>query len=194
MSNINHTKEQNKKRNLIIIDDDTVFLKRLALSMEKRNFSVNIAENLEQLRTILLERTALNFAIVDLKLAQENGLEAVQIIRDKFPNCRIIVLTAFGNIASAVSAIKAGAIDYLAKPINAQTIEDTLLSNNKTPLPEPPEKPMSVDRVKWEHIWRVYEQCGHNVSETARRLSMHRRTLQRILAKHAPSQIDNDEN
>ncbi len=172
--------------NLLIIDDDAVFLKRLALSMEKRGFSVSMAENIAQLKNVLDQEITFNYAVVDLKLAQENGLQAVQIIGEKQPQCRIVVLTAFGNIASAVSAIKAGAVDYLSKPISAEGIENALLAKGDMPLPPPPENPMPADRVKWEHIWRVYEQCGHNVSETARRLGMHRRTLQRILSKHAP--------
>lgn len=174
------------QRNLLIIDDDAVFLKRLALSMEKRGFTVRAAEDIAQLKAILSEKMAFNYAVVDLKLAQENGLQAVQLIGENRPQCRIVVLTAFGNIASAVSAIKAGAVDYLSKPISAEGIENALLAKGDMPLPPPPENPMPADRVKWEHIWRVYEQCGHNVSETARRLNMHRRTLQRILSKHAP--------
>ena len=100
-------------------------------------------------------------------------------------DCRVVILTGYGNIATAVAAVKAGALDYLPKPADANDIEKALLAPPGE-RPPPPENPMSADRVRWEHIQRVYELCGHNVSETARRLGMHRRTLQRILAKRAP--------
>lgn len=177
---------ENEKGRLLIIDDDRVFLKRLALNMERRGFKVITAENIEQARQHLQNQT-FNYALVDLKLGGENGLESVNLINKKCPDCHIIVFTAFGNIASAVSAIKIGADDYLAKPASTEAIEKALLGDKDSAhLPLPPEKPMPADRVKWEHILRVYEQSGHNVSETARLLGMHRRTLQRFLAKHAP--------
>ncbi|MGB2436793.1 MAG: response regulator, partial [Candidatus Puniceispirillales bacterium] len=124
-------------------------------------------------------------AILDLKLEQGSGLDIVQILKDHQPDCRVVMLTGFGNIATAVSAVKAGAIDYLPKPADPDAIVAALLQKGES-MPPPPEDPMSADRVRWEHIQRVYEQCGRNVSETARRLKLHRRTLQRILAKHAP--------
>ena len=98
---------------------------------------------------------------------------------------RVVILTGYGAIATAVAAVKIGAVDYLSKPTDADDVVNALLSRGET-LPPPPENPMSADRVRWEHIQRVYEQCDRNISETARRLSMHRRTLQRILAKRSP--------
>jgi len=125
------------------------------------------------------------YAVVDLRLEDGNGLEVVEALCEARPDVRVVMLTGYGNIASAVAAVKSGAVDYLAKPADADQIEVALLETDKV-LPPPPEDPMSADRVRWEHIQRVFEQCDRNVSETARRLKMHRRTLQRILNKHAP--------
>lgn len=174
------------KGHLLIIDDDEVLCTRLAKAMEKRGYEVRTAFSVaEGIR--LAQEFEPEFAVVDLRLADGNGLEVVDALRKIVEDCRIIMMTAYGNIATAVAAVKAGAIDYLAKPADADMIERALLqTEGDSPLPEPPSEPMPADRVKWEHILRVYEMCGRNVSETARRLRMHRRTLQRILAKHAP--------
>lgn len=126
-----------------------------------------------------------HFAVCDLRLGDGNGLDVVAELHATKPDARVIMLTGYGNIATAVAAVKAGAIDYLSKPADADDVERALLAMNGE-LPPPPEKPMSADRVRWEHIQRVYELCDRNVSETARRLNMHRRTLQRILAKRSP--------
>jgi two-component system response regulator RegA len=125
------------------------------------------------------------YAVIDLRLEDGSGIDLVARIRELHPSVRIVVLTGYGNIATAVTAVKLGAVDYLAKPADADEIYAALttMPGEKTP---PPENPMSADRVRWEHIQRVFEQCNRNVSETARRLNMHRRTLQRILAKRAP--------
>ncbi len=175
------------KGHLIIIDDDEVLCTRLARAMEKRGYVVrtafSVAEGIKAAKEFEPE-----FAVVDLRLADGNGLEVVDQLREIVEDCRIIMMTAYGNIATAVAAVKAGAIDYLAKPADADMIEKALLQTGDESYPEPPSDPMSADRVKWEHILRVYEMCGRNVSETARRLRMHRRTLQRILAKHAPKE------
>ncbi len=171
-------------RSLMIVDDDRAFLQRLARAMELRGFEVRsahtVAEGVEMVR-----QKAPAFAIVDMRLEDGNGLDFIAELTRIRPNARIIVLTGYGNIATAVSAVKLGAVDYLAKPADADDVTDALLAppNSKAP---PPENPMSADRVRWEHIQRVYELCNRNVSETARRLNMHRRTLQRILAKRAP--------
>jgi len=110
------------------------------------------------------------------------------VIKEQNPECRTVMLTSYGNIATAVSSVKLGADDYLTKPANIDDIEKSLMSATATSLPPPPENPMSADRIRWEHIQRVFTQCNRNVSETARRLKMHRRTLQRILNKHAPKE------
>jgi len=171
-------------KTLLIIDDDMPLRERLAKAMEKRGFTVLTAESLAQARTIL-KATSPNYAVIDLKLGDGFGLDIVDEIKVANDNARVIILTGYGNIATAVTAIKHGAVDYLPKPSDAESIERALL-NTSTELPPPPESPMSPDRVRWEHIQRVFTECENNVSETARRLKMHRRTLQRILAKHAP--------
>ena len=168
---------------LLLVDDDEIFLNRLARAMEKRGFLVSRAASVAEAR-VLLEGGAPAFAVVDLRLEDGNGLDVVDALREARADARIVVLTGYGAIATAVAAVKAGAVDYMQKPADADDVVKALLSVGEAP--EPPENPMSADRVRWEHIQRVYELCDHNVSETARRLGMHRRTLQRILAKRAP--------
>ncbi len=171
-------------RTLLLVDDDEVFVKRLAKAMEKRGFLPEMASSVAAGRAIATARPPA-YAVVDLRLEDGNGLDVVEALRERRPDCRIVVLTGYGAIATAVAAVKIGATDYLSKPADANEVTRALLSNADV-LPEPPENPMSADRVRWEHIQRVYEMCERNVSETARRLSMHRRTLQRILAKRSP--------
>ena len=168
---------------LLLVDDDKAFLTRLERAMEKRGFSVRIADNVNDgLSAVDDDPPA--FAVVDLRLDGGNGLEVVSALHKKRPDARAVVLTGYGNIATAVTAVKLGAVDYLSKPADADDVVKALLAmGGEAP---PPENPMSADRVRWEHIQRVYELCDRNVSETARRLNMHRRTLQRILAKRAP--------
>jgi two-component system response regulator RegA len=152
--------------------------------MEQRGYAVEIAETVSDgLRKV--ETAPPAFAVVDMRLEDGNGLQIIEALRRRKPDSRMIVLTGYGNIATAVTAVKLGAIDYLAKPADADEIH-AALTRGEGERPLPPENPMSADRVRWEHIQRVYELCDRNVSETARRLSMHRRTLQRILAKRAP--------
>ncbi len=171
-------------RSLLIVDDDEVFCERLARAMEKRGYTVRTAGSVAEGCTTA-EAHPPSFAVLDLRLGDGSGLDIVTAIREKRPDARIVMLTGYGNIATAVAAVKAGALDYLAKPADADEIEAALKSSGSN-LPPPPENPMSADRVRWEHILRVFEQCDRNVSETARRLNMHRRTLQRILSKRAP--------
>ena len=171
-------------RSLLLVDDDAPFVSRLARAMEKRGFIPETAESVAAGRAIAQTRPPA-YAVVDLRLEDGNGLDVVEALRDHRPDCRIVVLTGYGAIATAVAAVKFGAIDYLSKPADANDITNALLIRGES-LPPPPENPMSADRVRWEHIQRVYELCERNVSETARRLSMHRRTLQRILAKRSP--------
>jgi len=169
---------------LLLVDDDKVWLQRLATAMDRRGFEVTMAgsirEAVEQARN-----TQPDYAVIDLRLEDGSGLDVVSALREVRPDGRIIMLTGYGNIATAVAAVKLGAVDYLSKPADADAIEAALLARDGE-NPAPPERPMSADRVRWEHIQRVYELCDRNVSETARRLNMHRRTLQRILAKHSP--------
>jgi len=171
-------------RTLLLVDDDKAFLTRLERAMEKRGFEVRSAE------TVAAGLSAVDsappaFAVVDLRLEDGNGLDVVEALHKRRPDARAVVLTGYGNIATAVTAVKLGAVDYLSKPADADDVINALLATGEQ-APAPPENPMSADRVRWEHIQRVYELCDRNVSETARRLNMHRRTLQRILAKRAP--------
>ena len=169
---------------LLIVDDDQPFLNRLAKAMRRRGFDVTTAATTTEALAAAAQTRPL-FAVVDLRLEDGYGLDIVPELRALRADMRIIVLTGYGNIASAVSAIKIGAVDYLAKRPNADDIADALMAIGRRKAP-PPTDPMSVERVRWEHIQRVFELCDRNVSETARRLNIHRRTLQRILAKHAP--------
>lgn len=169
---------------LIIIDDDQPMREQLGRVMERRGYQVTLAGSIGEAQAIIADK-AFNFAIVDMKLGDGYGLELVDELKISNSNIRIVMLTGYGNIATAVAAIKHGAVDYLTKPADADMI-DNALKQHKGNQPTPPESPMSPDRVKWEHIQRIFSECSNNVSETARRLKMHRRTLQRILAKHAP--------
>jgi two-component system, response regulator RegA len=171
-------------RTLLILDDDEPFLRRLARAMEKRGFAVTAAQSLAEGRDIVISQPPA-YAVVDLRLEDGNGLDIVESLRERREDARIVVLTGYGAIATVVAAVKIGATDYLSKPADANDVTAALLSR-AADKPEPPENPMSADRVRWEHIHRVYELCDRNVSETARRLNMHRRTLQRILAKRSP--------
>ena len=171
-------------KSLLIVDDDNPFRDRLARAMEKKGFKVTQATSVKE-GIIQAKNSPPAFAVVDLRLNDGNGLMVVKEIQNLKKNSKIVMLTGYGNIPTAVAAIKAGAIDYIPKPVDADVVESALLA-----LPQskaiPPENPMSADRVKWEHIHRVFELCNRNVSETARRLKMHRRTLQRILSKRSP--------
>ena len=171
-------------KTLLIVDDEKNLREQLAKAMERRGFAVTTAESVAE-GFALAQPNPPAYAVVDLRLGDGSGVDLVQRLRELRPQMRVIMLTGYGNIATAVAAVKAGAIDYLPKPVDADAVAAALL-DHCGPLPNPPERPMSADRVRWEHIQRVFEQCDRNVSETARRLKMHRRTLQRILAKHAP--------
>jgi len=171
-------------RSLLLLDDDEPFLRRLSRAMEKRGFEPVCAETIAQGKGVVANKPPA-YAVVDLRLEDGNGLDVVEALREKRPDSRIVVLTGYGAIATAVTAVKIGATDYLSKPADANDVTNALLSRSED-KPPPPENPMSADRVRWEHIQRVFELCDRNVSETARRLNMHRRTLQRILAKRSP--------
>jgi two-component system, response regulator RegA len=173
-----------EEKSLLLVDDDVPFLGRLARAMEGRGFTVSQAGSVaEGIR--LAQSIKPRFAVVDLRLDDGSGLKVVAALHEVREEARVIVLTGYGNIATAVEAVKLGAVDYLSKPADADDVEAALMAEPGEKA-IPPENPMSADRVRWEHIQRVYELCNRNVSETARRLNMHRRTLQRILAKRAP--------
>jgi two-component system response regulator RegA len=177
--------ERHDDRSLLIVDDDKPFLTRLARAMEARGFTVTTAESVAEGRAAI-ERFAPAFAVIDLRLSDGNGLDVISDLKARRPDARGVILTGYGNIVTAVTAVKRGAFDYLAKPADADEIFSALMATGGDAPAHVPENPMSADRVRWEHIQRIYELCGRNVSETARRLNMHRRTLQRILAKRAP--------
>ena len=171
-------------RTLLLVDDDELFLRRLAVAMEKRGFQVTAVDSVAGgIAAVAASPPA--YGVVDIRLGDGNGLDVVEALRNTRPGARIVVLTGYGAIATAVAAVKIGAWDYLSKPADANDLANILLTTGES-RPEPAENPMTADRVRWEHIQRVYELCDRNVSETARRLNMHRRTLQRILAKRSP--------
>ncbi|ESQ86753.1 chemotaxis protein CheY [Asticcacaulis sp. AC460] len=171
-------------KSLLVVDDDAPFRNRLGRALEARGFVVTMAESVHEALDIIA-RAPPAFAVMDMRLDDGSGLKAIEALHKARPEARAIMLTGYGNIATAVAAVKSGAIDYLSKPADADDVVKALLVVEDS-APVPPENPMSADRVRWEHIQRVYALCGQNVSETARRLNMHRRTLQRILAKRAP--------
>jgi two-component system, response regulator RegA len=171
-------------RSLLIVDDDRAFRDRLARAMEVRGFEVTAVSSVQEGKAVI-SRSPPAFAVVDMRLVDGNGLDVIGDLKARRPEARAIILTGYGNIVTAVTAVKLGAFDYLAKPADADEISNALMATQRGKAAVP-ENPMSADRVRWEHIQRIYELCGRNVSETARRLSMHRRTLQRILAKRAP--------
>ena len=171
-------------KSLLVLDDDAPLRTRLGRALEQRGFEPTLVATVaEAVAAVKIKAPA--FAVLDLRLEDGSGLSVVEVIHEARPDARVIMLTGYGTIATAVAAVKAGALDYLPKPADADDVVKALLAH-KDHTAAPPENPMSADRVRWEHIQRVYELCGHNVSETARRLNMHRRTLQRILAKRAP--------
>jgi two-component system response regulator RegA len=176
--------ELGSDRSLLILDDDEPFLRRLGRAMEKRGFEVTGVDSVAAAREVVASRPPA-YAVVDLRLEDGNGLDVVGALRQRRPDAKIVVLTGYGAIASAVAAVKIGATDYLAKPADANDVTSALLAS-RAGKPQPPEHPMTADRIRWEHVQRIYELCDHNVSETARRLNMHRRTLQRMLAKRSP--------
>jgi two-component system response regulator RegA len=171
-------------KTLLLVDDDKPFLARLGKAMEARGFSVRMADTVAE-GIAEVRKEPPGYAVIDLRLADGNGLDVIEALHTARPDARVVVLTGYGNIATAVTAVKLGAIDYLAKPADADAVYGALIAD-KDHREALPENPMSADRVRWEHIQRVFELCNRNVSETARRLNMHRRTLQRILAKRAP--------
>ena len=174
-----------KDKSLLILDDDDPLRGRLTRAMEKKGFMVKEAKTVSQGLQVVKNSSPPSFALIDLRLEDGSGLDVVKELSKNKKDCRIVMLTGYGNLPTAVAAVKAGAIDYMAKPVDADDVEAALLASPESKA-KPPENPMSADRVKWEHIHRVFELCNRNVSETARRLKMHRRTLQRILSKRSP--------
>ena len=167
---------------VLVIDDDRRFAETLALALERRGWTAAVAHTVDTALAAARARRP-DAAIVDLRLAAEDGLTLVEPLRACGAKMRIIVLTGYASIATAVKAIKLGADDYLAKPVTASAVADALLRDKSAALPLEVAEPMSPRRLEWEHIQRVLGEHEGNISETARALKMHRRTLQRKLAK-----------
>ena len=156
--------EQNvltKDKTLFIIEDDKPFRERLTTSFQRKDFTVTAAASKKEALDVLSGNN-FNYAIVDLRLGDGSGLDVIKVIKEQNPECRTVMLTSYGNIATAVSSVKLGADDYLTKPANIDDIEKSLMSSTASSLPPPPENPMSADRIRWEHIQRVFTQCNRN--------------------------------
>jgi len=188
----NRPAESSVKGKLLIVDDDQPLRDRLGRAMLRKGYDVVTAGSVTD--ALQLTSKMPDFAVIDLRLGDGQGIDIVAALRKSVPACRIVMLTGYGNIVTAVAAVKAGAIDYLPKPADADAVDAALqgAGHGDPAVTSLPDKPMPPDRVKWEHIQRVFEQCGRNVSETARQLGMHRRTLQRVLTKYAPKEQDGD--
>ncbi len=171
-------------KSLLVVDDDKLFCERLGRALSSRGFTARTAMSVAE-ALAAIETSAPAFAVIDLRLVDGSGLDVMRALKAKRADARGVILTGYGAIATAVMAVKLGAFDYLAKPANADDVVAALMAG-RLDGPSEHEPPMSADRVRWEHIQRIYEACERNVSETARQLNMHRRTLQRILAKRAP--------
>ena len=185
MAEVDRAVGELQDKSLLLLDDDAALRNRLGRALEARGFATTLAQSVSE-AVAAVRAAPPAFAVLDMRLEDGSGLRVVETLRSVRPDARIIMLTGYGNITTAVAAVKAGAVDYLSKPADADDVVKALLGAAAGCSPAPPENPMSADRVRWEHIQRIYELCGRNVSETARRLNMHRRTLQRILAKRAP--------
>jgi two-component system, response regulator RegA len=174
-------------RPLLLVDDDATFLRVLARALGSRGFEVITASNFDEARA-LTRRHNPRYCVLDLKLGEENGLRLIPELHTLVPDLRVLLLTGYASIATAVEAIKRGAHDYLAKPVDADAVVRALLDGDSDTddgdVPDAPEQPLALRRLEWEHIQRVLTECDGNISETARRLGMHRRTLQRKLGKH----------
>lgn len=167
---------------LLLVDDDATFAEVLRAAFEARGYAVRVAHDVAS-AIAAARHDPPEYAVVDLKMPGPSGLELVKALKALDANTRIVILTGYASIATAVEAIKLGAVHYLAKPADADEILSALHRDQGDASVAPPPRPLSVDRLEWEHIQRVLTECGGNISETARRLGMHRRTLQRKLAK-----------
>ena len=173
-----------ESRKVLLVDDDAPLRKNLVRAFERDGFEVATAASLKEAYDVAADFCP-DFAVLDLNLQDGYGMELVATLQELRPGVRIVILTGYDSIASSLVALKAGAVGYLAKPVQTEKVVATLLGRGDDSA-EPAERPMSAGRIRWEHIQRVFEQCNRNVSETARRLNMHRRTLHRILNKRAP--------
>lgn len=172
----------NERPTLLLVDDDVTFCRVLAAALESRGFAVCVAHDVPAAHS-LAQRDPPEYAVVDLKMPGPSGLDLVAKLKALDPNTRVVMLTGYASIATAVEAIKLGAVHYLAKPADADQVVAAFARVEGDTDTAVGERPLSVARLEWEHIQAVLRECGGNVSETARRLGMHRRTLQRKLGK-----------
>jgi two-component system response regulator RegA len=170
------------KPNLLLVDDDITFCSVLKPALEKRNFQVTVANDIRS-AIELAEKIDPEYAVIDLRIGHESGLEMVKTLIELDSNTQIVMLTGFASIATAVEAIKLGAIHYLTKPANADEIVSALYKNEGDTTVSISDSPLSVKRLEWEHLQKVLMQHDGNISAAARALNMHRRTLQRKLEK-----------
>lgn len=170
------------KPNLLLVDDDVTFCSVLKPALEKRNFQVTVANDVDTAMK-LAEQTEPEYAVIDLRIGFDSGLEMVKKLMSLDDNTQIVMLTGFASIATAVEAIKLGAIHYLTKPANADEIVNALYKNEGDASVAISDNPLSVKRLEWEHLQKVLMQHDGNISAAARALNMHRRTLQRKLEK-----------
>lgn len=170
---------------LLIVEDDKSFSRRLAQAMAGHGYEVRVARSVVE-GFSLIDQSAPAYAIIDMRFGDGTGLDVIAKLRERRPEARSVMLTGYGNIATAVAAIKKGAYDYLVKPADADEIHGTLMAPPGRQA-ELPKHLISADRIRWEYIQELFESSGHNVSEAARRLRMHRRSLQRILSRRPPT-------
>lgn len=173
-------------KRILLVEDDAVFLKRLAASLRRRGHEVVAVSGMDSAMESL-SRFSPESAVIDLRLEQESGLVVARSLRDRLPGIRILILTGYGSIATAVDAMRLGAVDYLSKPADTDQIEAALFAPSEVTVAKVPEAPVpSLDRVEWEHMQRVLRDYGGNISAAARKLGIERRTLQRKLSKYPP--------
>lgn len=182
-----NTSSTDENPSLLLVDDDEDFLKALAAAMIKRDFLVTTANSAENAFE-LAKNDPPEFAVIDLKMSGNSGLVLVRQLASINAGTRIVVLTGYASVATAVEAIKLGATHYLAKPVDADEIVAAFERQSGNAEIELSSNPLSIDRLEWEHIQRVLTEHDGNISATARSLNMHRRTLQRKLSKN-PSKI-----
>lgn len=173
-------------RKILLVEDDAVFLDRLATSLRRRGHEVVTASRLDEVGGIIGSFSP-DCAVIDLRLDGESGLDAVRLLRERQPSVRVLILTGYGSIATAVDAMRLGAVDYLSKPADTDQIEAALFgADDELIQPDLETSVPSLERVEWEHMQRVLRDCGGNISATARKLGIERRTLQRKLGKYPP--------
>ena len=168
---------------LLLVEDERSVRSRLEQALTTAGYAVTVVDNLAAAEKVMAEQR-FACAVIDMRLSDGHGLDLVRQLHDQRPPTRVVVITGYDSVAGSIVALRSGAVDYLPKPVEPEALIQAL--RGKAAESEVPAVPVSADRIKWEHIHRLYEQCDRNVSETARRLGMHRRTLQRILVKRAP--------